>query len=1484
MYIKDTFVDKAAEGRSKVLEFGVYILETLGSVGIPAEQVTAVLLSFRGNKENRNDNRMDRKKKKTRRRRRKKNRGDLLINTDQVVSSEREGNKNKALFQKALRFVVEAQTSSPQQVISKILFYLADSLGDSLDKPSKREIERAVGAFVEEAHYQRRNRGRIERIPQPMCRNLTGVVLSYRERDDLIISSSARNQIRKGMHFDVPLRPFDATVQLLPVPGMKNSSQYYHQQQLCIMDGANIKGEGSSLDGEISGETESSDIVLIQYTSGSTGDPKGVMVSSENLINQLELLEKHRLGMRSKPENTMRLVSWVPQYHDMGLIGCYLLAMFNGGETFGISPRDFLANPILWPDCLKRYHATITTAPSFGYALTCKRLEAMNLRFDLPNLSACSGAEPCDLSIVPKVQALMGVPPKHMFGAYGLAEHVLVVSHGCATRPPLPGSNRWSMGSITESYTRDGTIIKIVQDGKVQEDGAEGEIWVASKSVTQGYWGREELSKDTYLNVLEGFPVVRFLRTGDLGVIHNDNLYVCGRIKDLIILNGKNIPPNDVEQFAESVHPEYTRPGSSVAFQATPTEIVLVMELRPQTSQNVSIERLGGLISTVTERQQGVVIKQVVFVRVGAVPKTTSGKVRRKLTKQMWEANTLETIAILKRSYLQNCKTFRDLLQVAGVEDWDLSLGENGIDSLQLVQLTQQAASQFNQTISSLDMQRPCRELVEQVEGQQRSTAPSLPRGCEPVLDGRDTAPALWQILLGQSFVAVVLFTCICFSVSPVASLIYHSFDYSSPLWVINGRLSPICICIAIGGWAIVYSIVCILVKWILLFRLRKGQVMTRWSWGFTRYWTIQRLTGVWHATIGIFCSDTILLTAFYNLLGAKISWSARISSFFYDWDLISIGAGAEVDGSLYARIFHGRSVHFGSIEIGEFAKVGSRCVVQPQTRIGKNTVVEAQTLVPAGSRLASCSRWRGVPCVRSSKAVPVDSSSHNAIIPTAVFVLGTVSISVGLNYLVPPTPVGYHLETWTRGGLVYTCTLLLLFKLAGIALLACIVLLKWSFTYPQGVDRMATLCHFVFFPYAIRNYFALFWLRLFGLKQHGQARVAWIVNHELPASKAHLVKIERGAFVPDTVFHPSTDQHVATTVWEWIRDRSKLSPWSYKVDITIPENFQSGLWSRIESGCVLQAGATGIAPLTRVSKGDTVKNGQHSVGNPIQFSLQKEPTIVPQRKRQQRFSALLDAGFVAHYAASVLLTVQVFRSIPFISASIEIHVAVVVLIGILFWVSLQTTLLLLYKWVLIGGSKAGHIPFNSCTLAAIVFVENLHGVLWFREFGALFAGLVPSNLYHRLMGCKLDITTVLLNEGTWVDPTDDVFMGPWTVADSGASINGHLVTKLGMRKEPIAIHRGSVVHPHSLLHFGSLGANSSIYPLSRPLAKLHIPEKQSYVGSPAQPYHFTDGTSLKSSEFTSMDFSPEFFGSASPKVPESTSIDISLAGSLEQV
>uniref|UniRef100_A0A7S2SC26 Carrier domain-containing protein n=1 Tax=Mucochytrium quahogii TaxID=96639 RepID=A0A7S2SC26_9STRA len=1246
------------------------------------------------------------------------------------------------------------------------------------------------------------------------------------------------------------------------------------------IDGVSMKGEGSLSDGEICGETKSSDIVLIQYTSGSTGDPKGVMVSNENLIRQMELLDTQRLRTRNRPDKNMRMISWVPQYHDMGLIGCYLLAMYNGGETFGISPRDFLANPILWPDCLKRYQATITTAPNFGYSLTCKRLQAMNLRFDLPNLTACSGAEPCDLSVVPKVQALMGVPPKHMFGAYGLAEHVLVISHGCATRPPLPGTNRWSMGSIAESYTRDAIIIKIVQDNKVQEDGTEGEIWVASRSVAQGYWGRDELSKNTYRNVLEGFPGVRFLRTGDLGVIHNDNLYVCGRIKDLIILNGKNILPNDVEQFAESVHPEYTRPGCSVAFQATPTEIVLVMELRPHASQNVSIERLGGLISTVTEKQQGVIIKQVVFVPVGTVPKTTSGKVRRNLTKQLWEANSLETIAISKRSSLQNCKTFRDLLQAAGVEDWDLSLGENGIDSVQLVQLTQQAASQFNHTISSQDVERPCRELVERVEGQQCSTPPWLPRGYNPVTDGRDTAPALWQILLGQSFVVVVLFTCICFSASPVASLIYHSFDYSSPLWVINGRISPICICIAIGGWAIVYSIVCILAKWLLIFRLSKNQVMTRWSWQFTRYWTVQRLTGVWHATIGIFCSDTILLTVFYNLLGAKISWSARISSFFYDWDLVNIGDGAEVDGNLYARIFHGRSVHFGSIEIGQFAKVGTFSVIQPQTRIGNNTVIEAQTLVSAGCRLTPYTRWQGVPCRRSSKAVPVKSSCCKLggllrITPTALFVLSTLSISVGLNYLVPPTPVAYHLETWSQGGLVYICTLLLLFKLVGIALLAGIVLLKWSFTYPYGVDRMATLGHFVFFPYAVRNYFALVWLRLFGLKQHRHACVTWNINQELSASKAHLVKIERGAFIPNTAFGPETDQHVATTVWEWIRDRSKLSPWSYTVDITIPENFQSGLRSRIESGCVVQAGAAGIAPLTRISKEDTVKRGQHSIGNPIQFSLAKEPTIIPQRKRQGWFSALLDAGFVAHYAASVLLTVEVFRSIPFISGIIEVHVAVVVLVGILFWVSLQTTLVVLYKWALIGGSKAEHIPFDSCALAAIVFVENLHGVLWFREFGALFAGLVPSNLYHRLMGCKLDITTVLLNEGTWVDPTDDVSMGPWTVADSWASINGHIVTKLGMRKEPIVIHREAIVHPYSLLHFGSLGANSSIYPLSRPLAKLHIPENQCYTGLPAQPYQLTDGLSSKGSESTRVNTCPEISDSAYPTTSKSTSIDM---------
>jgi hypothetical protein len=263
MLLKEALSDKALEGTSKVLELGVYILETLGSVGLPAEQVAAALLSLRGKP----SEDVVGKKKKRKRRRKSSTQATELVSVegrgDGRLSAKSGGRGASArqqkndLFHRALRFVIEARSSSPQQVISRILFYLADALGETLDRPSQRDLERAVGAFVEEAQVQRGSRVRLERIPPPLGRAVTGVVLSYQEREDLILPAHTLNKIRRGMHFDIPIRPFDATVQLLPAPSARRVADYaggarqllllqqqqQQQQLLCL---ANEAGGGGS--------------------------------------------------------------------------------------------------------------------------------------------------------------------------------------------------------------------------------------------------------------------------------------------------------------------------------------------------------------------------------------------------------------------------------------------------------------------------------------------------------------------------------------------------------------------------------------------------------------------------------------------------------------------------------------------------------------------------------------------------------------------------------------------------------------------------------------------------------------------------------------------------------------------------------------------------------------------------------------------------------------------------------------------------------------------------------------------------------------------------------------------------------------------------------------------------------------------------------------------------------------------------------------
>eukprot|EP00516_Mucochytrium_quahogii_P000375 CAMPEP_0203748680 /NCGR_PEP_ID=MMETSP0098-20131031/3497_1 /ASSEMBLY_ACC=CAM_ASM_000208 /TAXON_ID=96639 /ORGANISM=" , Strain NY0313808BC1" /LENGTH=382 /DNA_ID=CAMNT_0050637515 /DNA_START=3252 /DNA_END=4397 /DNA_ORIENTATION=- len=257
------------------------------------------------------------------------------------------------------------------------------------------------------------------------------------------------------------------------------------------------------------------DIALIQYTSGSTGAPKGIMISNANILHQLKFLST---GANSKGSNAgdMVLVSWAPQYHDLGLLGTFLLPMYCGGESLAMSPLDFLSNPILWPTCLQRYAATVTTAPNFGYALTCKRLEAAGKTFNCSTVKvAAMGAEPSDITLLPKIKRFMGIASENVLNLYGMAENTLLVS-GNGSQTLLHEGIRWSVGSIQFSRENETTLAIVGKDGQPVQDGTQGEIWISSPSVAKGYYGQPELTRQVFGNHLDMFPGKTFLRSGDM--------------------------------------------------------------------------------------------------------------------------------------------------------------------------------------------------------------------------------------------------------------------------------------------------------------------------------------------------------------------------------------------------------------------------------------------------------------------------------------------------------------------------------------------------------------------------------------------------------------------------------------------------------------------------------------------------------------------------------------------------------------------------------------------------------------------------------------------------------------------------------------------------------------------------------------------------------------------------------------------------------
>ncbi|ONM46407.1 fatty acyl-AMP ligase [Nocardia donostiensis] len=373
-------------------------------------------------------------------------------------------------------------------------------------------------------------------------------------------------------------------------------------------------------------------IAFLQYTSGSTGTPKGVVVTHRNLMHN----EATIAAIASAMNDTATAVSWIPHFHDMGLIGMLLGALYCGANLVFMAPTTFLKRPVRWLQAIDKYRATVTAAPNFAYDLITRRVTDEQLaELDLSTLEiACSGAEPIrERTIEATLQrfAPAGLRPTVFLPAYGLAEVTLMARAAAIDAAPVYldiGRDTRLVGCGQPAHGIDLRIADPHTHQQLPPDTV-GEIWIRSDSVTAGYWNRAEETQETFNAYLgnEG----PFLRTGDLGLLHEDELFVAGRRKDLLIVNGRNIYPDDIEELVRALHPALnTGAGAAVCVDVGGRERLVVLQPCTTALQgDTTFAELTSAIKIAVARGFDIPAPNVVLVEPRSVHRTTSGKVQR---------------------------------------------------------------------------------------------------------------------------------------------------------------------------------------------------------------------------------------------------------------------------------------------------------------------------------------------------------------------------------------------------------------------------------------------------------------------------------------------------------------------------------------------------------------------------------------------------------------------------------------------------------------------------------------------------------------------------------------------------------------------------------------------------------------------------------------------------------------------------------------
>jgi amino acid adenylation domain-containing protein len=425
---------------------------------------------------------------------------------------------------------------------------------------------------------------------------------------------------------------------------------------------------------QLSGEAESDwrepaitrkSLAFLQYTSGSTRAPRGVMLSHGNLLHNSALI--HQAFAATLDEVG---VIWLPPYHDMGLIGGILQPVYGGFPCVLMSPVSFLQYPFRWLSAISRYKATVSGGPNFAYDLCARKITPAQIAtLDLSNWSvAFNGAEPIRPETLRRFAETFepcGFRWEAFYPCYGLAEATLFVSGSARNTQPLLEAVQKTALTKNQVATADpadpeaqllvgcghpaiGESIRIVDAESLAEaaPGHVGEIWIASPSIAQGYWNQPEETAQTFEATLAETGEGPFLRTGDLGFIKDGEVFVTGRVKDLIIIRGRNLYPQDIEATVEQAHPA-VRPGCVAAFSVEvegEERLAVVQEVDAR--KQVNVDEVASAIRRAVAETHEVQAHAVVLIAQRTIPKTSSGKIQRRACKAEFLAGTLEVAGV----------------------------------------------------------------------------------------------------------------------------------------------------------------------------------------------------------------------------------------------------------------------------------------------------------------------------------------------------------------------------------------------------------------------------------------------------------------------------------------------------------------------------------------------------------------------------------------------------------------------------------------------------------------------------------------------------------------------------------------------------------------------------------------------------------------------------------------------------------------------